>query len=276
VKTTTIKSNSVPPATPSLGKGALERLLAPLDQFAASSPNLVSNHEARFSIGDRTYVLPRYHFIGPKGGDTPIRLGVFAAIHGDEPEGAHAIVHFARLLESNPDLAAGYCLSFYPVCNPTGFEDGTRHSRSGFDLNREFWKRSREPEVRLLQTELLAHSFNGIISLHSDDAGDGFYGLVRGATLARHLLNPALQAAEAFLPRDSRTVIAGIPAANGIIQDDHEGVLSAPPNTRPRPFEITLQTPRQLPAYLKECAFVAALQTILVEYRKLISYAQNI
>ena len=64
------------------------------------------------------------------------------------------IVQFIKLLEAKPELAAGYYLSLYPVCNPTGFEDGTRFSRSGKDLNREFWKNSDQPEVRLLQAEL--------------------------------------------------------------------------------------------------------------------------
>ena len=166
-----------------------------------------------------TYTLPRYLFVGPKGGDTPIRIGIFAGIHGDEPEGVRAAVQFLKLLEAKPELATGYYLSVYPVCNPTGFEDGTRHSRNGKDLNREFWGNSNEPEVRLLQAELISRSFNGIIALHTDDTSDGFYGIVRGATLAQHLIEPALQAAEKFLPRDRRAIIDGFPARDGIIRD---------------------------------------------------------
>jgi len=71
----------------------------------------------------------------------------------------HAIIRFIQLLEAHPELATGYYLSFYPVCNPTGFEDGTRHSRGGKDLNREFWRNSTELEVRLLQAELQSRSF---------------------------------------------------------------------------------------------------------------------
>ncbi len=123
--------------TPRARRRSLADLLAPLEKIAAHSPNLVANHEAHFEIGGETYELPRYLFVGPKGGDTPIRVGIFAAIHGDEPEGAHAIVQFIKLLEAKPELAAGYYLSFYPVTNPTGFEDDTRPSRSGRDLNRE-------------------------------------------------------------------------------------------------------------------------------------------
>ncbi|MEI9963314.1 MAG: succinylglutamate desuccinylase/aspartoacylase family protein [Limisphaerales bacterium] len=251
-------------------------LIAPLDNIAARSPNLVANHDAKFEVDGETYELPRYLFIGPQGGDTPIRVGIFAAIHGDEPEGAHALVQFIKLLEARPEFAAGYALSIYPVCNPTGFEDNTRHSRRGKDLNREFWSNSNEPEVRLLQAELTSRSFNGIIALHTDDTSDGFYGIVRGATLTKHLIEPALQAAEKFLPRDARPVIDGFQARNGVIRDCYDGVLSAPPKVRPRPFEIILETPPAPPTYLKEMAFVVALKTILLEYRKFIAYAPNI
>ena len=264
------------PAAPRRSRRSIADLLAPLERIAANSPNLVANHDARFEVNGEAYELPRYLFVGPRGGDTPIRLGIFAGIHGDEPEGVHALVQFVKLLEAKPELATGYYLSIYPVCNPTGFEDGTRFSRSGKDLNREFWKGSTEPEVRLLQAELQSRSFQGIIALHTDNTSDGFYGFVRGATLAKHLIEPALWAAEQFLPRDERPVIDGFNARNGIIRDCYEGVLSAPPRVRPRPFEIILETPVAPPEYLKQCAFVAALQSILLEYNKFIAYAPNL
>lgn len=254
----------------------LAELLAPLEDLAATSPNLVSNHDARFEADGETYELPRYLFVGPRGGDTPIRVGIFAGIHGDEPEGVYALIQFLKLLEARPELAAGYYLSCYPVCNPTGFEDGTRLARSGKDLNREFWKQSSEPEVRLLEAELVSRSFQGVIALHTDDTSDGFYGVVRGATLAKHLIEPALQAAENLLARDRRAVIDGFRARNGVIRDAYEGMLSAPPKARPRPFEIILETPQQPPEYLKEAAYVASLQAILAEYRKFIAYAPNL
>jgi murein peptide amidase A len=251
-------------------------LLAPLEKIAANSPNLVANHDAKFEVNGESYELSRYLFVGPRGGDTPIRVGIFAGVHGDEPEGVHAIVQFIQLLEAHPELATGYYLSFYPVCNPTGFEDGTRFTRNGRDLNREFWKNSSEPEVRLLQAELQSRSFQGIISLHTDDTSHGFYGFVGGATLTKSLIKPALAAAEKFLPRDERPVIDGFAARNGIIHDAYEGILSAPPRVRPRPFEIILETPATPPEYLKQCAFVATLQTILLEYNKFIAYAPNL
>jgi hypothetical protein len=264
------------PQAPRQQRRSIEDLLAPLEQIAQTSPNLVANHDARFEVNGESYELPRYLFVGPRGGDTPIRIGIFAGIHGDEPEGVHALVQFIKLLEAKPELAAGYYLSFYPVCNPTGFEDNTRFSRRGKDLNREFWRNSAEPEVRLLQAELVSRSFQGIISLHTDDTSAGFYGFAHGATLTKNLIEPALAAAEQFLPRDGRPVIDGFNARNGVIRDRYEGILNAPPKVRPRPFEIILETPATPPEYLKELALVAALQTILLEYNKFIAYAPNL
>jgi murein peptide amidase A len=251
-------------------------LLAPLDQVAAKSHNIVVNRGARFEVDGESYVLPRYLFIGPKSGDAPIRIGIFAAIHGDEPEGAYAAVRLLQFLDNYADLAAGYCLSVYPVCNPTGFEDNTRHSRRGKDLNREFWSKSVEPEVGLLEAELVSRSFHGIISLHVDSTSDGFYGIVGGATLTKHLIEPALRAADAFLPLDPRALIDGFPARQSVVRNTFPGVLCAPPVVRSRPFEIVLEAPKGRPAFLTESAFVAALQSILAGYRKFIAYAQNI
>ena len=259
-----------------MARRSVADVLAPLDRIAVQSPNLIADHGARFEADGQTHQLPRYLFLGPKGGDDPIRVGIFAGIHGDEPEGVHALVRFLSLLENKPELAAGYCLFIYPVCNPTGFEDNSRHSRRGKDLNREFWIESPEPEVKLLQAELVAHSLHGLISLHTDDTSHGFYGFANGATLTKNLIEPALQAAEKFLPRNESEIIDGFPARNGIIREGYQGVLRAPPGLRPRPFEIILEAPKTPPDYLKEAAFVVALQSILTQYREFIAYAPNL
>jgi protein MpaA len=256
--------NSTPPNLERSARRSIADLLAPLDSLAANSPNLIANHKANFEVEGKNYSLPRYLFIGPRGGDEPIRIGIFATLGGDEPEGTHALVRFLRLLDSNAEAATGYCLFIYPTCNPTGFEDGTSHPRHGRDLSGDFWKNSNQPEVRLLQAEILFHSFHGSIALRASDALNGFRGIARGATLTRHLVEPALRSAEQFLPLD-----------HGVESTEQDG-LSAPPGVRPRPFEIILQSPKSAPAFLKECAFVAALHTILVEYRKFIAYARNI
>ena len=267
-KTTVLRAQ---PARRDIGE-----LLAPLERLAAVSANLVASHAGRFESDGESYFLPRYLFVGPQGGDTPIHVGIFAGVHGDEPEGIHALIQFVQVLEAHPELATGYHLSLYPLCNPTGYEDHTRASRNGRDLNREFWRNSAEPEVRLLEGELRNRAFEGLISLHTDDTSNGFYGFARGAMLTRNLIVPALAAAEKFLPRDERPIIDGFAARNGVIRAGYEGILGAPPKARPRPFEIILETPAAAPEYLKQFAFIAALQTILAEYQKFIAYAPNL
>jgi hypothetical protein len=250
--------------------------LTSLNGLARNSSSLIAAESGKFESDRESSELPRYLFIGPKGGGDPIRVGLFAGIHGDEPEGVHALVRFVQLLEAEPQLATGYCLFIYPICNPTGFEDRTRTSRRGKDLNREFWRNSSEPEVRLLQSELVAHAFDGIISLHTDDTSHGFYGFAQGATLTRHLIEPAIEAAAEFLPRNRNDVIDGFPAQNGVIGQGYQGVLSAPLSLQPRPFEIVLETPSAAPNFLKEAALVAALRSILIRYREFIAYAPNL
>ena len=220
--------------------------------------------------------LPYGHLRGPHGGGDAVRIGLFAGIHGDEPAGTHALVRVISDLRAKPGGATGYELSFYPICNPTGFANGTRSSQSGKDLNREFWKNSLEPEVQLLEREIRARHFHGLISLHSDDTSTGVYGFVRGAVLTRGLLEPALAAAERILPRNREPLIDGFAAENGIISQCYDGILTSPPELDPAPFEIILETPHAAPQDLQVKAFAAAIEAILVEYQKLLAFAANL
>jgi len=270
----TASSAAAIPASPE--KRSVEHLLSPLNHLAESSTHFLSKSFGRFQSDRQIYCLPRYVYLGPNGGGDTIRIGIFATIHGDEPEGALALTCFVSALEKNPELAKGYALFIYPVCNPTGFEDNTRHSRSGKDLNREFWNDSPEPEAQFLQTEIWTHAFHGIVTLHSDDTSDGLYGFVNGAVLSENLLEPALRETEQILPRNKRRRIDGFPAREGIIYESYNGVLRSVPGLQRPPFELTLETPQKAPLHRQVDAFVAALKTILSEYRYLMAIAQNI
>ncbi|HTO02756.1 MAG TPA: succinylglutamate desuccinylase/aspartoacylase family protein [Opitutus sp.] len=213
---------------------------------------------------------------GPYAGHDPIRLGLFAGIHGDEPAGTVALVQFARALAEDPARAAGYDLYLYPVVNPVGCERGTRANRSGKDLNREFWQRSGEAEVQAIEAELRQHRFDGIITLHTDDTSEGLYGYAHGRTLNEALLAPALEAAKAFLPLDGRAIIDGFPARGALICDCFTGVLSAPPEQRPQPFDLIFETPGTASLDLQVAATVAALDSIIRTYPGFIAYAQDL
>ena len=229
-----------------------------------------------FVCDGRRYVMPRYRLRGPETGPTPIRLGLFAGVHGDEDAGCTALCEFLAALAANPSDASGYDLWVYPVCNPAGYEAGIRENGTGKDLNREFWRDSAEPEARILEAELLARRFQGIIALHADDTCDGVYGYAHGRLLNEALLGPALRAAAGVLPLDPRSTIDGFPAKGGVIHECFCGVLAPPPGQRPRPFDLIFETPALAPFDRQVQAHVLALDTILAEYRKFIAYAQHL
>ncbi len=258
-------------------ENALTRTLAPLvEQARRDGSRLRDAPVGEFHHGACRYDLPRFVFRGPPGGHDPIRLGLFAAIHGDEPEGTFALRDFLLALDDDPALAQGYELYAYPVCNPSGFEDQTRHSRAGFDLNREFWRGSKQPEVYLLERELGVRRFAGLVALHSDDTCDGAYAYVRGATLTEALAKPALAAAAAFLPLATGAVIDGFPARDGLISECYEGVLGNPAERHPLPFEIIFETPQGAPVAQQTAGAAAALDAILREYRQFLAYGQDL
>jgi murein peptide amidase A len=256
---------------------SVAKLLDPLNELTRKSSSLVDlNSPSLAGEVSTAPVLPGYLHLGPLAGDAPIRIGIFAGIHGDEPAGAYAAVKLLQVLEQNPHLAQGYCLMVYPVCNPHGFEQEVRESRHGKDLNREFWQGSAEPEVQWLEKELRTRNFHGLISLHSDDTSHGLYGFAGGAMLTKHLLEPALRAAEDYLPRNHDGIIDGFRAKSGIIKQGYPGILSAPASQKPKPFEVILETPQNTPQYLQENAHLAAMLSVLAEYRRFIAYGANL
>ena len=254
----------------------LRTLLGPVFDLAEHCPEIIGSMAGSFVHDGQRYGIPRFLFVGPAAEHPPIRLGIFAGIHGDEPAGCEALVRLLVDLAQNPERAVGYDLVVYPICNPTGYEDVTRTNRAGFDLNREFWHSSLQPEVRILEAELRAHRFDGLITLHADDTCEGIYGYAHGRLLNEELLRPALLACECILGRDPRTLIDGFAATESILRDCFPGVLSAPPEQNPRPFDIIFETPARAAHESQVNAAVTALKSILGEYRRFIAYGQNL
>lgn len=205
-----------------------------------------------------------------------LKMGIFAGIHGDEEAGTLAVNELIEWAAEKPEELHDFELHFFPVCNPTGRNLGTRHNHRGCDLNREFWFGSIEPEIIYLESELRRGRYDGIISLHADDDVDGCYGFVSGSILSEHLLEPALTAAEPFIPRDEHPIIDGFLANRGIIRECYLGILSAPPEQNPRPLEIVFETPNLAPMRQQVDATVAAVKAILAGYRSLQAYAPNL
>lgn len=268
-----IDNRKAQPQVTRVESSEIARVIQPLNKIAEHTPYLLPS---LLSGADSSIQLHRYVLAGPHGGGDPVKIGIFAGVHGDEKAGSLAIAETLRELLNQHSLTTGYHLHFYPVCNPTGYEKGSRLSASGKDLNREFWKNSQEPEVKLLEQEIQNQRFDGLISLHSDDTSDGMYGFVRGAVLTASLLEPALAAAEKVLPRNLAAIIDGFPARNGIISQCYDGILTAPSKLEKLPFEIILETPQIAPMEKQVAALRLALFAILEEYQKFIAFAANL
>jgi hypothetical protein len=240
------------------------------DQLAGRSRHVQALHVMESPQGR---ILPRYRWADPHG--RPVyRIGVFAGIHGDEQSGVVAAVQLLHHLASDPAIGRFLELFIYPVCNPWGFDANRREGESGRDLNRLFWQEERE--VLLLEQELLAKRFDGIIALHTDDTSEGIYGYVNGSTLTRHLLEPSIQAASVILPRDERPEIDTHPAEASIITGGYSGILSAPSEQHPKPFEIVFETPHLAPFGLQVEAHLKAIQEILRLFPQISSHGMDI
>jgi murein peptide amidase A len=250
---------------------ALRTLLLPLLLEVAASPYLIADSIGMWRVGEERFWIPRFIFQRTQQTKRRIKVGIFAGVHGDEPEAVLGLVDLVNGLNAHPEVARDYHLFVYPMCNPGGLVDGTRCSRSGADLNRKFWQNSAEPEVQLLEMELRRQQFDGIISLHTDDTSDGVYGFARCIAEKHYLLHDALEAAHHALPRCRSKLIDGFAATNAIIRTCYAGVLSAPAEQQPQPWEIILETPQRAPVHLQRQAFVLAIAMILGRYRAQVS-----
>ncbi len=276
-KPTANTSDPVVQIHPQFARPASAELLAPLVAQVGRHSRLSIASAGSFVDQGSTHIhIPRVTLRGPETAQAPTRLGIFAAIHGDEPATATGLVHWLAERARHPELTAGYEIVAYPLVNPTGYEDGTRHNRRGHDLNRRFWTSATLPEIVILENELRVQRFDGIIALHADDTSDGLYGYAHGRVLNESLLEPALLAAETHLPRNHRRFIDGFAATAGMIRDCFPGVLSAPPAQRPQPFDLIFETPAAAPEALQVRAIGAALDSILAEYRQFIAYGLNL
>lgn len=265
------------------GKGETRRDLSPFgkrsesvirygDQLAGRSRYLRAQHIKNAPDGRE---LARYRWVDPSV--PPVfRVGIFAGIHGDEHSGVIAAIQLMHHLERDPGIARFYELFIYPICNLWGFDHGKREGESGKDLNRCFWQDQEEAEIRLLEQDLRSKNFDGIIALHTDDTSEGIYGYVNGSTLTRHLLEPALHTASEVLPRDGRHEIDTHPAERSIITGGYTGILQAPPDQHPKPFEIVFETPHHAPLGPQVEAHLTVLKEILRLFREISSEGMDI
>lgn len=250
--------------------------VSPIDLLCASSVNLMSKPLGAFQHGGHNYFIPRYLFVGPRGGGDPIRVGLFAGVHGDETEGTFALIEFIQNLEKWPKIAQGFCLFVYPIANPSGFEAGTHQTAGGVNIAHDIWKNSTSPEVQALQSELWMHGFDGVVYLNTSPSASELAVAIGGPIFARHLLGSALNTAQDVLPQTVDSSRTALPPLKSAMLEGPSELLRAAPGLKARPFEVVITIPQRSPAYLQKTAVSLLLQSIFEEYRNFIAFGANL
>ena len=123
----------------------------------------------RLRYGSHNYPLLLVQYPAVFDADNPTVL-LTAGMHaGNEPAGVYAVMKF--LEKETEHFADRLNMCFLPCMNPSGFEAGTRLTMNGVDLNREFGKASRQPEIRALEEWLkyFPRQFRLVMDLHEND-----------------------------------------------------------------------------------------------------------
>ncbi|MGC9943259.1 MAG: hypothetical protein ABSE48_15630 [Verrucomicrobiota bacterium] len=226
-----------------------------------------------FGIGRQLLQIPRFIFMGPGGGGETIRIGIFAGFHGDEPEGTEALIAFLEELEMKPQLAPGYHIYVYPLCNPTGFVASAHGNAAGEDLTRHFWNGSTQPEIYYLEREMGVLRFQGVISLYSERQADNFIVSTSNAILNPALAPAAIQAIQRYLPgRTTNDEQESHPSSHIPPAD----FLTLTDELSPIPFELHIGIPTAAPKPSKIHGASGALKSVLNTYLTLLAIRQNI
>jgi hypothetical protein len=133
-----LESRSVPSGVKLRKRRSLDVLWSKLPGREARRGNLWDVSLGTFERCGAVRELRKFVFIGSPGGDGWLRIGIFAAIHGDEPTGADALIDLLQELHDNPILALGlelhvcpgYCRTAFTVTRSSPIEGTPRGARA--------------------------------------------------------------------------------------------------------------------------------------------------
>ena len=234
-----------------------EGWLDPLNALADRSPHLARWRS--FRSGGR--VVPSFVLIGPRGGGMPIRLALVAGLTADDAVATTALAKLLVELALAPLLAQDYALFGYPQVNPVS------RGADGREVTAEFRHGSADPGLRFWKHELEANEFDAVLLVQANQPLAGFQIRSGSPFIAAEVLWPAVELAQRFVPlapEPIRPWLASGPEPAWIFHTDH---------LRPRPFWVSLCTPRQQPSENQIAALVFAIKQILRHYRAAVGYA---
>ena len=115
---------------------------------------------------------PIYHIHLASIINTPKHVLITGGMHGDEPAGVEAVLHF--LERDNTVLLKNFSFLVIPCINPYGYVHNTRETLDGIDINRAF-ETEGIAEVAIVKEALGQTQFSLAIDFHEDYDATGFY-----------------------------------------------------------------------------------------------------
>lgn len=208
--------------------------------------------------------LPSFVLIGPRGGGVPIRLALAGGLRPDETLSSKAIAKLLVELELAPLLAQDFALFGYPVANPVR-GDGREP-----DFELDFWQGVDDPVVDFFERELAGNELDGVIGLYGNDSTPGFQIQVSSRVIATEVLWPAVEFAERLVP------LAAEPIRYFPRLSRPKTAFHDLRHLCPRPFSLTIHTPRRVPFENQVSAIAFSIKQILYRYRSLIGHAESL
>ena len=208
----------------------VSKVLRPLDQVAQTRQRLYS---ARILTGGRraSSQISRYVFEGDPLGQSPIRIGIFAGLSGDDEVGPGAVSTFLADLVAIPQLGNGLRIYAYPIVSPFSFETATPSSRRSQYIINQIGCEVFSSDTYQIEREIFAMAFDGIITVRLEEEFTNFKVGISDPYLHGALVRPILSALESFLPN---------------VEDsgcDSRRSLTAGGALKQRPVELTLRVP---------------------------------
>lgn len=110
------------------------------------------------------------------------RLLITTGIHGNEVLAPVAVKEYVQKALEKGVLQDHYDITVYPMTNPRALAQGNRrwNNDPSLDLNRQFLKTSKEPEVQLLTQDLGNQNFDVALDVHGAPTKQHFFAIASG------------------------------------------------------------------------------------------------
>jgi hypothetical protein len=238
------------------------KVLRSLDQLSQKRDHLYSTRIR--TGGHRTSSqISRYVFEGEQMRGTPIRIGVFAGLRGDDSVGPGAVASFLEDLVALPQLGDSLRIYAYPVVHAANFETATSSFQLSECIINQIGCKVLSSESYQIEREIFAIAFDGIITIRLADEIKNLKVSISDTLLHDVLVLPILSNLEPFLPTIEDCVC------------DSRRFLTVGTGLKRKPFELTFQVPSSGWSGLYSIGLRIALHTIVDCYRRYVLRSES-